>query len=357
MLSPSATVASGWTRLSSASTLVASAVPGSAVASKLTFVGSGWLGIKEEPGPLSGEVKIVATPSGSVELVEGGKPAGIPQNLVRWLKNNNPNLPREEIWGSNRTPTGDGFAELYLIVNRLKQAVSGYLLLESFGSGPNERSYIRVFAGEPDEIRFGVGTSEELILLDAGGKSNLLQLDAKRKERDFGLVTELPASPVKGDRCKYVADSTNGVIWDLVYDGEGSFPWKKIGGPPLYAFSNAERTLTNKVAFESLPTDPLKITAPLKGDYDIRIEVAMVTTTLAGQGLLSYAIGATAANDNWAASFLSPAGATAVADVSKTTRQLAVAAAANIEEKGRTAGNYGVGYARRRLTVDPVRVG
>ncbi len=174
--------------------------------------------------------------------------------------------------------------------------------------------------------------------------------------RDFGLVTELPtAKALAGDRCTYKADNANGVFWELIYDGEGEFPWKKVGGSPLYTSSNTERKLKNK-AFTSLPTDPLKITVPLKGDYDMRIE-AMVSPNGGGvAGYLSYAIGATAANENWCISSLGAA-ANLEVEMSKTTRQLGVAAAAVVEEKAKCSGENESYFRRRRLSVDPVRVG
>jgi hypothetical protein len=51
--------------------------------------------------------------------------------------------------------------------------------------------------------------------------------------KDWGLVETLPASPTKGDRCFFFANKTAGIVWNLIYDGEGTYPWKKVGGPPL----------------------------------------------------------------------------------------------------------------------------
>jgi hypothetical protein len=176
--------------------------------------------------------------------------------------------------------------------------------------------------------------------------------------RDWGLVSALPGTPKLLDTCSLYADKTNGVVWKLLYDGEGEFPWKKIGGPPLEAQSNELRELTNKTAYESLPTDPLKVKVPVKGDYDISIEAAMVLpATVNSQGLISYAIGATAANDNWSGTATNGVAVAVGFDIEKKTRQLGVAASAEIIEKARTIGNYTVKWARRRLYVDPIRVG
>jgi hypothetical protein len=171
-------------------------------------------------------------------------------------------------------------------------------------------------------------------------------------------VVALPTSTAQeGDEAVYPADKTNGVYWQLLYDGEGEFPWKKIGGPPLGARSDAARQLTNQTTYANLPTDPLAITAPLKGDYDIRIEAVVGLALVAATGLISYAIGGTAASDNWSAGVSQQTAAGIASEVSTSTRQVSVTAGASVAEKGRTEGNYLVTYARRRLWIDPIRVG
>jgi hypothetical protein len=178
--------------------------------------------------------------------------------------------------------------------------------------------------------------------------------------RDFGLVAALPTSPTPevGDRCTYIADKTNGVLWELRYTGEGTLKWSFCGGPPLSASSNENREITSKETYVALPTDPLSITVPLKGDYDIRVEAAIgPPATASAFGGISYAIGATVASDNWAGLYRTAAAAASSAAVELTTRQLAVAASASIAENARTGGAYTVGFSRRRLAVTPVRVG
>jgi hypothetical protein len=172
--------------------------------------------------------------------------------------------------------------------------------------------------------------------------------------KDFGIVEALPGTAAKGDLCTYRAAA--GVYWQLILTKDvAETPWNKIGGAALVKESNTERTLTNQVAYASLPTDPLKITVPLKGEYDTRIEAVISPPNALSFGTISYAVGATAANDNWCAALTVTN--TSAADVGKTTRQTGVAAAAEIIEKARTGGNYTVGWNRRRLIVDPVRVG
>lgn len=171
--------------------------------------------------------------------------------------------------------------------------------------------------------------------------------------RDWGLQTVLPQTGlcIVGDRCTFAANAASGVFWDLIFDGEGSLPWKKLGGPPLVASSNTERTLNSKTSYEPLPTDPLSIVTPLTGDYDITI--SSVIAANAGQlGAISYAVGATAASDTWC-----QAGSEGAFDGFKVTRHLNVPKSVSIAEKARTGGAYPIIFNRRRLLIDPVRVG
>jgi hypothetical protein len=183
--------------------------------------------------------------------------------------------------------------------------------------------------------------------------------------QDYGFVDSLPERAGIGDTCKFIASSAEGVVWDLMYDGGlflsggGSFyRWKKVGGPPLQAQSDTARALNNQLTYASLPTDPLSITAPLKGDYDISQYCTVSTPAVVGAvGAYSYAIGAVAASDNWTAALQSPAAVAMGVDVSKTTRRKDVAKNDIIAEKARTGGAYECSFSRRRIVLDPIRVG
>lgn len=84
--------------------------------------------------------------------------------------------------------------------------------------------------------------------------------------RDWGLVKSLPKGAVRGDRCEFIADESKGIVWQLVFDGEGEFPWKKIGGPPLYDQYTATGNLTTNSATPQTTNAP-KVTAPLSMEF------------------------------------------------------------------------------------------
>lgn len=171
-------------------------------------------------------------------------------------------------------------------------------------------------------------------------------------------VTSLPSSPANGQECYYLADSTNGVVWHLKYRSASgsSYKWEYVGGAPLTARSDPNRSTTS-TTYVAPATDPMSITIPLAGDYDISIEGAMYqTTTHLSNQFQSYTIGATAASDAWANNI----GVTAHKSVaSNTTRQTGIAASSAVNERIRieNAGSGTLNVASRRMRIVPVRVG
>lgn len=87
------------------------------------------------------------------------------------------------------------------------------------------------------------------------------------------VMTSLPTSPVDGQVIYYMADATNGVVWQLRYNAASAsvYKWEFVGGSPLESSSptNAQTTgggtfytttLTDGTAIVSVPL-------PLAGDY------------------------------------------------------------------------------------------
>ena len=170
-----------------------------------------------------------------------------------------------------------------------------------------------------------------------------------------GLVEALPTSAaIVGDTCTYVASKTGGVFWQLVYDGEGEYPWKKIGGPPLSKEVDAEEK-TASAAYTDLATSGPALTLPLKGDYDVAIGFYGKSVATATALRMSYSIGALEASDSDAAvSIAQPAQGGAM--VSRIARKTNLAASTTLTAKYKATGGEG-GIMFRWMRVDPVRVG
>ena len=172
--------------------------------------------------------------------------------------------------------------------------------------------------------------------------------------RDFGLVEALPTSEaVKGDRLSYVTDKTNGVVNDFVYDGEGEFPWKYVGGPPLFAEVETSETIGN-TTYVALATAGPSVTVPLKGDYMVTIACG-IDASGGMSAWMSYDIGGTGASDNDGA-IRSSGAAVGVATATRTRRKTGLAASTALVSKYKRSGST-VTARHRTMLVQPVRVG
>jgi len=66
------------------------------------------------------------------------------------------------------------------------------------------------------------GFSEEEPLALHLSRSGNDATDASLPYTDYGLVNELPSSPSAGDRC--IFEASESLLWQLVYNGKGSYP-------------------------------------------------------------------------------------------------------------------------------------
>lgn len=84
------------------------------------------------------------------------------------------------------------------------------------------------------------------------------------------LVTSLPAQPVDGQECYYVADATNGVVWHLIYRAAdpSSYKWQFVGGSALRGLVEGEQSFAN-TSYIDAPTPGPSVTVVLAGQYDV----------------------------------------------------------------------------------------
>lgn len=171
--------------------------------------------------------------------------------------------------------------------------------------------------------------------------------------RDYGLVSALPTSPAPsvGDYCSYIADKTNGVYWNLRYDGEGELKWKFIGGPALYAEVAAEEA-TASTSYVNLTTTGPSVALPLKGDYDIAIGTGVIFNG-ANIHSMSYAIGASEALDENAAEVNMGTTTDSLFFERRKTGLTAVTLTAKYKVSSASSGTF----KKRWMRVTPVRVG
>jgi hypothetical protein len=89
------------------------------------------------------------------------------------------------------------------------------------------------------------------------------------------LVTSLPSNAIDGQEVRYLADNTNGIIWNLRYRAGSSsaHKWEFIGGPEIVGTtgSGTGGTSWTQAAYPNPITNgnPGILNLPLAGDYNI----------------------------------------------------------------------------------------
>jgi hypothetical protein len=174
--------------------------------------------------------------------------------------------------------------------------------------------------------------------------------------RDFGLVEATPTTEaVKGDRCTYYADKTNGILWEFLYDGEGEFPWKMIGVIHLFAEVATEET-TASVTYANLATTGPTVTAPLKGDYFIDYGLETWNTTVNANSVMSLAIGAAEAAAAESIVVLQSASITSIPGANmRRVKKTGVAAGTAFLAKYKVSTGTGT-FRKRWVSLIPIRV-
>jgi hypothetical protein len=167
------------------------------------------------------------------------------------------------------------------------------------------------------------------------------------------LVTQLPTNPTVGDTVIYSADATNGVYWNLYYDGQGSYPWKYVGGPPLYDAGGGYQTISST---SYVDLTGVTVNTTLAGDYDVRLDAQLQQPN--GNGyvtLLSVSHAGGTLGDYTYPIVYAPSTSGTDNGASRTARILGLTA--NNTLQGRARVNAGTGYVGYcRLTATPVRV-
>ena len=178
------------------------------------------------------------------------------------------------------------------------------------------------------------------------------------------VVTSLPASPIDGQECYFLADSTFGVLWHLRYRAASASPykWECVGGLPLTAEVTGQGTLAS-ATYADIPTAPgPSLVAPLAGDYMLAGASALADNQLSATfaALVAIQIGATVPSDNDVTNQLygvtNASGNTVSSLGSREYRRTVSAANTTIKVVARQAGGSPI-VGVRSLAIRPVRVG
>jgi len=165
------------------------------------------------------------------------------------------------------------------------------------------------------------------------------------------VITQLPTNPAIGDEVYYLADLTNGIYWHLKYDGQGTYPWKYLGGPSLSAIVVAQTTTAAGTASGGTPS----VAIPLAGDYTVNYGGLTTTTTgTAGQYavIVPYYNGSGLGQDHE----IGAAGLTSYTTAA-ASRVFTFSVAATLALYYRADASTGIAYfLRRYVNATPIRV-
>jgi hypothetical protein len=177
------------------------------------------------------------------------------------------------------------------------------------------------------------------------------------------LVTSLPSAPIDGQEIRYVADATNGVIWNLRYRAasSSSYKWEFVGGPPLHNSNGSYPGAINSASYVDVPSGA-NVTAPLDGDYMVDFNgkadctssqygsvnnVAVMTATVAPSDAKAAGVGT-----------YTNSGGYVRASFSRLVNLDGVSAGETIKMRAKAAvGTVSVVYHYTGMSVTPIRVG
>lgn len=164
------------------------------------------------------------------------------------------------------------------------------------------------------------------------------------------LVTQLPSNPTVGDTVIYAADATNGVYWNLYYDGIGTYPWKFVGGAPMEAYASGSQatTSTSPVAIGG-PT----MVVPLTGSYTYGIEGDVLCSAGIAITYQRLSVGGVAKMDAWTGTDVNGYLTRAAAQFNDTD---VVTAGATVSHLSASPTGANVGFYSRRIRMTPIRV-
>lgn len=167
-------------------------------------------------------------------------------------------------------------------------------------------------------------------------------------------VTSLPASPIDGQACSYLADAANGIIWRFRYraSSPSALKWEWDGGTPLFAQVASFPNLSQLAYFNWAGP---AITVPLLGDYRVALGFRPYKVD-AGKfaAFMGFTVGATPASDADAAGAAldQDTASSDTREVSKTNVPAGAALASRFRDNG---GVWSPSNAWMR--VQPIRVG
>lgn len=177
------------------------------------------------------------------------------------------------------------------------------------------------------------------------------------------LVTSLPSAPIDGQEIRYVADATNGIIWNLRYRAASSsaYKWEFIGGSPLHNSNGSYPGAINSASYVDVPS-AANVTVPLDGDYMVDFNGKADCTSSQYGSLNNVAVmtATVSPSDTKAAGVATytTSGGYVRGSFSRLVNLDGVSAGETIKMQARAAvGSVSIVYHYTGMSVTPIRVG
>jgi hypothetical protein len=186
------------------------------------------------------------------------------------------------------------------------------------------------------------------------------RISALERRKIDGIFTDLPTiGNYDGRTIIFEIDSTT--YWQLTYSSQtgDAYPWVCVGGVPLW-----DEVLTSEATasttYAALATAGPDFTTPLAGIYEILVGAQCSTAAVSGNtAFVSYDVGGTAANDQWAA-YASAAAAVSVSVTPARKERHTISSASQLiicKYRSSATASGTVTFVRRWLHGMPIRVG
>lgn len=187
-----------------------------------------------------------------------------------------------------------------------------------------------------------------------------LNWDFYRKLTPAKAVTALPSGAVDGQIINFLASSTTGTVWQLLYSS-ATGKWHYIGGPPLLSLVDTAETTASVVEVDLATVGPT-ITAPLAGDYQAAWGARMFGGPAAAAQSVQMKIKIGAAAGTFPLDFFTGSAAVGATSVASHNARMVPLIGAGILAGTVIKNTYQVNgatgnYANRWLTLLPIRVG
>jgi hypothetical protein len=173
------------------------------------------------------------------------------------------------------------------------------------------------------------------------------------------LVTSLPSNAIDGQEVRYLADNTNGIIWNLRYraGSPSSYKWEFIGGSPLFASYRMGETPDATTSSSYVDLGGPSLTAPLAGDYDVIITGNYYAGAATGAALMSANFGGATTLDDDGILFAQAAQYSHQESRKKIRKLNTITSGMIVGTRYRTySGSTQSNFRRRTIELIPIRV-